>query len=109
MHAARSCWIAPGKPPPVEYVCGTVLIVRSDRDYSTEWPPLAARHGALSTSCECAELGDRVRSWATAVAPHSPAPSLAYQVLSDWLLMASHRCVAEHRVRVVHAVPEFTY
>ena len=25
MHAAGSCWIAPGKPPPVAYVCGTTL------------------------------------------------------------------------------------
>jgi hypothetical protein len=33
------------------------------------------------------------RSWATAVPPDSLAPSLAYQVLSDWLFMASHRCV----------------
>ena len=32
MHAAGSCWIAPGKPPLVAYVCGTMLIVRSDRD-----------------------------------------------------------------------------
>ena len=84
---------APGKPPPVAYVGGTMLIVRFDRDYSTEWPSLAARHDALSTPCECAELGGRVRAWATAVAPDSPAPSLAYQVLSDWLFMASHRCV----------------
>ena len=84
---------APGKPPPVAYVCGTMLIVRFDRDYSTEWPSLAARHDALSTPCECAELGDRVRAWATTVAPDSLAPNLAYQVLSDWLFMASHRCV----------------
>ena len=84
---------APGKPPPVAYVCGTMLIVRSDRDYSTEFPPLAARHDDLSAPCVCAELGGRVRAWATAVAPDSLAPSLAYQVLSDWLFMASHRCV----------------
>ena len=25
MHAAGSCWIAPGKPPPVGYACGTML------------------------------------------------------------------------------------
>ncbi len=34
--AAGSCWISPGKPPPVAYVCGAMLIVRFDRDYSTE-------------------------------------------------------------------------
>ena len=25
MHAAGICWIAPGKPPPVAYACGTML------------------------------------------------------------------------------------
>ncbi len=49
MRAAGSCWIAPGKPPLVAYVCGTMLTVRSDRDYNSERPPLAARHDALST------------------------------------------------------------
>ena len=88
MRAAGIRWIAPGKPPLVAYVCGTMLIVRSDHDYSTEWPQLAARHDALSTPCECVELGGRIRAWATAAAPHS----VAYQVLSDWLFMASHRC-----------------
>ena len=88
IHAAGICWIAPGKPPLVAYVCGTMLIVRIDRDCNSEGPPLAARHTALSTPCACAELGGRVRSWATAAAPHS----VAYQVLSDWLFMASHRC-----------------
>ncbi len=71
MRATGICWIAPGKPPPVAYVCGTMLIVQSDRDYSPERAPLAARHGDLSTPCVCAELGGRVRSWATAAAPHS--------------------------------------
>ncbi len=79
MRAAGICWIAPGKPPPVAYVYGTMLIVQSDRDYSPDWPPLAARNGDLSTPCVCAKLGGRVRSRATAAAPHS----LAYQVLSD--------------------------
>ncbi len=89
MRAAGICWIAPGKPPPVAYVCGIMLIVRIDSDYNSERARLAARHDALSTPCVCAELGGRVRSWATAVAPHS---GVAYQVLSDWLFMASHRC-----------------
>ena len=88
MRAAGICWIAPGKPPLVAYVCGTMLIVRSDRDKNPERAPLAARHDDLSIPCVCAQLGVRVRSWATAAAPHS----VAYQVLSDWLFMASHRC-----------------
>ena len=89
MRAAGICWIAPGKPPLVAYVCGTMLIVRSDRDKNPERAPLAARHDAMSYPCVCAELGGQVRSWATAAAPHS----VAYQVLSDWLFMASHQCV----------------
>ena len=48
MRAAGGCWIAPGKPPLVAYVCGTMLIVRSDRDYNPESAPLAARHDDLS-------------------------------------------------------------
>ena len=88
VRAASICWIAPGKPPLVAYVCGTMLILRSDRDYNSERRPLAARHDALSTPCVCAELGGRVRGWATAAAPHS----VAYQVLPDWLFIASHRC-----------------
>jgi hypothetical protein len=47
----------------------------------------------LGSPCT-AELGGRVRSWVTAAAPHS----VAYQVMSDRLFMASHRCVAEHCV-----------
>ena len=81
MRAAGICWIAPGKPPLVAYVCGNMLIVRSDRDYNPERAPLAARHDATSYPCVCAELGGRVRSWATAAAPHS----VAYQLLPDWL------------------------
>ena len=88
VRAAGICWIAPGKPPLVAYVCGTMLIVRSDRDKNPERAPLAARHDAMSYPCVCAELGGRVRSWATAAAPHS----VAYQVLSHWLFIASHRC-----------------
>jgi hypothetical protein len=88
MRAAGICWIAPGKPPLVAYVCGTMLILRSDRDYNSERRPLAARHDALSNPWVCAELGGRVRGWATAAAPHS----VAYQVLPDWLFIASHRC-----------------
>ncbi len=34
MRAAGIRRIAPGKPPPGAYVCGSMLIVRSDRDYS---------------------------------------------------------------------------
>jgi hypothetical protein len=90
MHAAGIRWIAPGKPPLLAYVCGTMLILRSDRDYNSERRPLAARHDALSIPCVCAEMRVRVRSWATVAAPHS----LAYQVLSHWLFMASHRCTS---------------
>jgi hypothetical protein len=57
MRAAGIRWIAPGKPPLVAYVCGTMLIVRSDRDNNSERPPLAARHDALKTPCVCAERG----------------------------------------------------
>ena len=42
MRLAGICWIAPGKPPPAAYVCGTVLIVRSDRDYNSGRAPRAA-------------------------------------------------------------------
>jgi hypothetical protein len=49
MRAAGICWVAPGKPPLVAYVCGAMLIMRSDNNYSPEWPPLAARHDDLST------------------------------------------------------------
>ena len=92
MRAAGICWIAPGKPPLVAYVCGTMLIVRSDRDYNPESAPLAARHDALSSPCVCAELGGRVRSWATAAAPHRVTYQVLSEVLSDWLFKASHRC-----------------
>jgi len=53
MRAAGIRWIAPGKPPPMAFVCGTMLIVQSDRDYRRRLASstlLAARHDALSYS-----------------------------------------------------------
>jgi hypothetical protein len=105
MRAAGIRRIAPGKPPLVAYVCGTMLIMRSDRDQNSERAPLAARHDALSYACVCAELGVRVRGWATAAAP----ASVAYQVLSDWLSKAATDAQAEHGLWVVHGIHDSIY
>ena len=62
MYGAGGCWIAPGKPPPAAYVCGTMLTVRIRSRLRS---PLAAHDDSLSNTCVCAELGGQVRSWAT--------------------------------------------
>ncbi len=50
--------------------------------------------------------GVRIRSWATAAAPDS----LAYQLLSDWLFMASHTDAhAEHGAWAVHVKHDSIY
>ena len=109
MRAAGIRRIAPGKLPLVAYVCGTMLIVRSDRDHSTEWPPLAARHDAMSYPCVCAELGGRVRSWATAAAPHRVRTKCCLKccpIGSSWRATDAH---AEHGVWVVHVIHDSIY
>ena len=105
MRAAGICWIAPGKPPLVAYVCGTMLIVRSDRDYNPERAILAARHDALSYPCVCAELGvgfvaGRPRRH------HTALRTKCRPIGSSWRATDAH---AEHGLWVVHDINDSIY